>query len=161
MKKNILVVFLLLIIAVGFILVNLFYSKETLYIKDFETVSENYSKIRDMLFEYYNKENYSEMIILDIDKSAFEIIDGDKKKNMNDEEKNSLKKICEASYKGHYNFIWVTENYIIFWEDETKMYGVIYTNDFKEVKEEIKKWYDGVQFRKIEEGWYELGYFGI
>ena len=33
-------------------------------------------------FEYYNKENYSEMIILDIDKSAFEIIDGDKKINM-------------------------------------------------------------------------------
>ena len=65
------------------------------------------------------------------------------------------------TYKGHYNFIWVTENYIIFWQDETKMYGVIYTNDFKEAKEEIKKWYDGVQFRKIEEGWYELGHFGI
>ena len=161
MKKNILVVFLLLIIAVGFILVNLFYSKETLYIKDFETVSENYSKIRDMLFEYYNKENYSEMIILDIDKSAFEIIDGDKKINMNAEEKNSLKKLCESSYKGHYNFIWVTVNYIIFWEDETKMYGVVYTNDFKETKEEIRKWYDGVQFRKIEKGWYELGHFGI
>ena len=99
MKKNILVVFLLLIIAVGFIQVNLFYSKETLYIKDFETVSENYSKIRDMLFEYYNKENYSEKIILDIDKSAFEIIDGDKKINMNDEEKNSLKRYAKLRIK--------------------------------------------------------------
>ena len=161
MKKYIVVVFLLLVIAFVFIQVNLFYSKETLYIKDFEKVVEDYSKIRDILFKHYNKENYSEMLILDIDKSNFEIIDGDKKINMNDEEKNSLKKICETSYKVHYNFIWVTENYIIFWEDETKLYGVIYSKEFKESIEEIKKWYDGVQFRRIEGDWYEIGYFGI
>ena len=74
MKKNILVVFLVLIIVLGIIQVNLFYSKETLYIKDFETVADDYTKIRELLFQYYNKENYSEEIILDIDKSAFEVI---------------------------------------------------------------------------------------
>lgn len=161
MKKYIVVVFLLLVIAFVFIQVNLLYSKETLYIKDFEKVVHDYSKIRDILFKHYNKENYSEMLILDIDKSNFEIIDGDKKINMNDEEKKALEKICETSYKGHYSFIWVTENYIIFWEDETKLYGVIYSKEFKESIEEIKKWYDGVQFRRVEGDWYEIGYFGI
>ena len=151
----------MLIIVLGLIQVCLLFSKETLYIKDFESVSEDYLKITDRLFEYYSEENYSEKIILDIDKSTFEIIDGDKRINMNDEEKDSLKKICETSYKGHYNFIWVAENYIIFWEDETKAYGVIYTTNYEETKVEITRWYEGVQFRKIEEGWYELGHFGI
>ena len=58
--------------------------------------------------------------------------------------------------------MWVTDYYIIFWQDETKMYGVIYTRDYKKSKKEIKSWYgDGIQFRKIKKGWYEVGHFGI
>ena len=161
MKKYILASIVLLVVTICLIQAYLFYSKETLYIKNFELVAEDYLKIKDMLFAYCNKENSSEKLILDIDKSEFVIIDGDKSIDMNEDERSSLKRICETSYKGHYNFIWTTENYIIFWQDETKMYGVIYTDNFKETEEEIKKWYDGVQFRKIDEGWYELGHFGL
>ena len=161
MKKYILASVVLLVVTICLIQAYLFYSNEALYIKDFESVEEDYLKIKDMIFEYYNKENCSEKLILDIDKSEFVIIDGDKRIDMNEDERNSLKRICETSYKGHYNFIWAEQKYIIFWQDETKMYGVIYTDNFKETEEEIKKWYDGVQFRKIDEGWYELGHFGI
>ena len=161
MKKYILASMVLLVVTICLIQAYLFYSNESLYIKDFEAVAEDYLKIKDIIFEYYNKDNSSEKLIMDIDKSEFVIIDGNKKIDMNEAERNSLKRICETSYKGQYNFIWVTENYIIFWQDETKMYGVIYTDNFKETEEEIKKWYDGVEFRKIDEGWYELGHFGI
>ena len=43
-----------------------------------------------------------------------------------------------TSYKYAGDTIDSTENYIIFWQDETKMYGVIYTDNFKETEEEIR-----------------------
>lgn len=160
MKKYVFVSISLLIIILGLSQVHLYHSK-VLYIKDFKTVVEDYSKMAEILFEYYKEQNCSERIILDIDKSEFEVIDGDKKIDMNEQEKKCLKRVCENSYKGYYNYIWVTDDYIIFWEDETKMYGVIHTRDFKETRAEIREWYDGVQFRKIQNGWYELGHFGL
>lgn len=48
MKKNILVIILLLIIVFGFIQGYLSYLKESLYINDFESVAGDYSKITDM-----------------------------------------------------------------------------------------------------------------
>lgn len=163
MKKRKIVISLLILLII-FLLIKTFLFRETLYIKDFDSVSKDYTLIKDMLFKYYDRENNSEMLILVIDDKTYELKENDtgKEVNMSEEEKESLIKICETSYKGHYDFLWVTDYYIIFWQDETKMYGVIYTKDYKKSKKEIKSWYgDGIQFRKIKKGWYEIGHFGI
>lgn len=138
MKKRKIVISLLILLII-FLLIKTFLFRETLYIKDFDSVSKDYTLIKDMLFKYYDRENNSEMLILVIDDKKYELKENDngKKVNMSEEEKESLKKICETSYKGHYDFLWVTDYYIIFWQDETKMYGVIYTRDYKKSKKKL------------------------
>lgn len=138
MKKRKIVISLLILLII-FLLIKTFLFRETLYIKDFDSVSKDYTLIKDMLFKYYDRENNSEMLVLVIDDKKYELKENDtgKKVNMSEEEKESLKKICETSYKGHYDFLWVTDYYIIFWQDETKMYGVIYTRDYKKSKKKL------------------------
>lgn len=138
MKKRKIVISLLILLII-FLLIKTFLFRETLYIKDFDSVSKDYTLIKDMLFKYYDRENNSEMLVLVIDDKTYELKENDtgKEVNMSEEEKESLKKICETSYKGHYDFLWVTDYYIIFWQDETKMYGVIYTRDYKKSKKKL------------------------
>lgn len=138
MKKRKIVISLLILLII-FLLIKTFLFRETLYIKDFDSVSKDYTLIKDMLFKYYDRENNSEMLVLVIDDKTYELKENDtgKEVNMSEEEKESLKKICETSYKGHYDFLWVTDYYIIFWQDETKMYGVIYTRDYKNQKKKL------------------------
>ena len=57
MKKYILASMVLLVVTICLIQAYLFYSNESLYIKDFEAVAEDYLKIKDIIFEYYSKDN--------------------------------------------------------------------------------------------------------
>lgn len=132
-----------------------------LYIEDFEAVSDEYEKIIAILCDYYDKENFTDDICIDIDNKDYVISHEGNMIDIGEDEKQSLKEICETSYPGHYDFVWVSENDVIFWEDETKAYGIMYTKNFDESEENIKEWYNEAEFRRINSKWYELGYFGI
>lgn len=132
-----------------------------LYVEDFELVSDDYEKIVEILYEYYDKENFTDDIYIDIDNKDCVISYNNNTINISEDEKQSLKEICETSYPGHYDFIWVSKNDIIFWQDETKTYGVMYTKNFYESENSIKEWNSGVEFKRINSKWYELGHFGI
>ena len=95
MKKRKIVISLLILLII-FLLIKTFLFRETLYIKDFDSVSKDYTLIKDMLFKYYDRENNSEMLILVIDDKTYELKENDtgKEVNMSEEEKESLKKIC-------------------------------------------------------------------
>lgn len=132
-----------------------------LYIEDFELVSDDYEKIVAILYDYYDKENFTDDICVNIDNKDYVISYEDDTIDIGEDEKQSLKEICETSYPEHYDFVWVSENDVIFWKDETKTYGVMYTKDFEESENNIEEWYNGVEFKRINGKWYELGNFGI
>ena len=54
MKKRKIVISLLILLII-FLLIKTFLFRETLYIKDFDSVSKDYTLIKDMLFMYYDR----------------------------------------------------------------------------------------------------------
>ncbi len=54
-------------------------------------------------------------------------------------------------------YLWVSEDYVVFWEDETKYYGILYAESPKKVIKSMRKDYVGMEYTKIEDEWYEVG----
>lgn len=132
-----------------------------LYIKDFESVSDDYQKVVSSLYEYYDENDFSENIVIDIDNEKNFISHKDTEIELDEDEKQSLINICKNSYTGYYNYVWVSKNEVVFWNDETKTYGILYSKDFVETKKSIEKWYKEIEFKRINSNWYEIGRFGI
>ncbi|GEM_PF-2169543 len=132
-----------------------------LYLKDFNSVSEDYNMIVELLKGYYSSEEYIGPIYFDIDRSDYAILYEGNSINMTEDESSSLRRVCQTSYSGKYSMIWMSETEIIFWEDETKKYAIMYTSNYRKSRNDIKNWYDGVEFKKINSHWYEMGYFGL
>ena len=42
-----------------------------------------------------------------------------------------------------------------------KKYGVLYANKPKAVIKDIKSWYEDLDYHKLDDDWYEIGYFGL
>ena len=59
-----------------------------------------------------------------------------------------------------FDCLWVNDLYVIFWEDETKYYGLLWSETPKEAIASVKEWYSGVEYHKLENNWYEIGAFG-
>ncbi len=56
-----------------------------------------------------------------------------------------------------FSYIWVEESYTVFWNDETKTYGVLYApSPFKAIKS-LRSWYTSLKIKRIEKSWYEIG----
>ncbi len=56
-----------------------------------------------------------------------------------------------------FSFVWVQEEYMIFWEDETKYYGVLFSENAKIAINSVKGWYAEMQSKKLDKNWYEIG----
>lgn len=56
-----------------------------------------------------------------------------------------------------FSYAWVEENYIIFWEDETRYYGVLFSENPKTALNSVKQWYDELKSKKLDKNWYEIG----
>ena len=63
MKKRKIVISLLILLII-FLLIKTFLFRETLYIKDFDSVSKDYTLIKDMLFFFFFRKNNSELFFL-------------------------------------------------------------------------------------------------
>ncbi len=57
------------------------------------------------------------------------------------------------------SYIWVSDQYVIFWNDETKTYGILHSVSADSVIKQLKSWYDGMEYHKLEKNWYEIGQF--
>lgn len=104
-----------------------------LYIEDFDSVSEDYNRVVGLLCDYYTSENCHGKISITIEKD-YTLSYRDKSIDMDGDEKLSLKRICETSYTGGYDFIWLTEKDVTFWEGEAVLYALIYTKDIKKLE---------------------------
>jgi hypothetical protein len=52
---------------------------------------------------------------------------------------------------------WIEENMIIFWEDETKYYGLLYSERPITSLISVGKWFESMSINKLDRYWYEIG----
>lgn len=58
-------------------------------------------------------------------------------------------------------YLWVSDEYVIFWEDERKVYGVVYSKKALSVISKMQRdWYNGMRYKRLASNWYEIGQFG-
>lgn len=82
---------------------------------------------------------------------------------------NSMKVVAEddSSIKSSdvgrgYDFIYATEDYVVFWTDETLQDGLLYSENIRSaVKSARKKYYDDLQYHILNENWAWVGYNGL
>ena len=109
---------------------------------DFETVS-------NFLRSYYVDQDYS-------GSATFEFIDGNIWKDslvVSEEYAEEIKTIQQNGF----TYVWVEEEHTIFWQDETKYYGVLFSEDPKAALRSVKEWYDELKSKKLDKNWYEIG----
>lgn len=69
----------------------------------------------------------------------------------------SIKKIREKGF----TYIEVAQDYMIFWEDETGYYGVLWAEKFTEAISSIRETFRPyMKSRKLSKEWYEVGALG-
>ncbi len=59
-----------------------------------------------------------------------------------------------------FSYIWVHENYTVFWNDETKTYGVLYAEKPVDTIKNLRSWYVSLRVNCIEKNWFEIGQLG-
>lgn len=158
-KLKFILLIIIVIITIVFILYRYEYYYPNLWVKDFETVQDDYNKIVEILYDYYEKEKIEGEINVIIDNSEYEIRYEDILIELSDEEKQSLKRVCENSYEGYYGLIRISKNDVIFNIDEANSYGIMYTKNFDKSKEKIEEKHDDFKFKRINSKWYEIGHF--
>lgn len=109
---------------------------------DFETVS-------NFLRSYYIDYDYS-------GSATFDFEDGNISKDgfvISEEYAEEVKTIQQNGF----TYVWVEEDHIIFWQDESKYYGVLFSEDTKTALRSVKEWYDELKSKKLDKNWYEIG----
>lgn len=128
--------------------------------ENFNEVSADYETIVTVARKYYNESDKKDMhitLVINEDRLFDESSSEDSIAiNLNEKEKQALKSAEEA-----FMCLWVTDEYVIFWENETKYYGLVYSEKPLTVIMEMKNdWYDTMEYHRINGNWYEIGVFG-
>lgn len=119
----------------------------------FEENKTHFSLVADFATTYYER-NHSDKEHLTLAFSNGNIIDTETVLNISDKISEATEKIEDAQFE----FLWVTSDYVIFWQDETKYYGLLWAEYPKTIIKSIKEdWYDDMEYQKIENNWYEIG----
>ncbi len=69
----------------------------------------------------------------------------------------SIEKSVEKISEFDLDYIWVSDEYVIFWQDEIKQYGILYSSSASSVIKQLKTWYNEMDYYKLEKNWYEIG----
>ena len=162
MKKGIIII---LAILLAFILISFITSYFFVYggepeIENFNDVSAAYETIANVAMKYYNEStDKDERICLTIKEDCLlddSLLEDNIVINLNKEEKQAIKSVDEA-----FMCLWVTDEYVIFWEDETKYYGLVYSeNPLSTIWAMKSDWYESIDYHRIDSDWYEIGAFG-
>ncbi len=158
--KSIIITIAIILIVIIFFVSYYFIWGGKPQIKKFDSVSNDYEIIAELSLEYYNKlSSEDEHITLFIYDDYFEDYTNNCKVNLNAEQKDALKSVNEKFGKG---CLWVTENSVVFWRDETKYYGLVYSeNPLSTIRDMKSEWYNSLEYHRINSNWYEIGVFGI
>ena len=59
--------------------------------------------------------------------------------------------------KKEFSYLWIEDGNIVFWNDETKVLGLVYSSNPQSYIESLKEWYNGMDSERINENWYTVG----
>ncbi len=163
MKRNIkgivITAVILFIVIFAFIFYFFIWGGKT-QIENFDYISHDYEIIANLSLEYYNElSSKNKHITLFIHDDHIKDHTNNTTINLNDAQKDAIKSIKE---KFASCYLWVTDESVIFWMDETKYYGLIYSEAPLSTVWDMKKdWYEAMEYHRINSRWYEIGVFGV
>lgn len=124
-------------------------------INNFDALSKDYDAIVDLVSSYsVGKDMSNGHVTIIIRENS--LIHNETEIEMTEEQKESLKVINENSYK-EFDYIWASEEFVIFWEDETKYYGLLYSENPSDAIAGLNM---NLEQNKVTDQWYEIGHFG-
>lgn len=132
-------------------------------IENFNDVSANYETIANVAMKYYkeltDKDDRITLLTYDDHMKVSNYknpLEDRVVVNLSEEEKSAIKTIDKE-----FDYMWVTKDYVIFWEDETKYYGLVYSeNSLSTIWDMKSDWYESIEYHRIDSNWYEIGAFG-
>ncbi len=164
MKKGFIVVITLLLAFIIGVVSHSFVCGGKPEIENFDSISDDFEIIAKASMKYYNESSDKDKrITIGIYDDCMSVYNRDDlgydtKINLNEEEKTALKTVDSVFSSGA---LWVTEDYIIFWEDETKYYGLVYSEKpLSAILNMESDWDRDIEYHRINKNWYEIGAFG-
>lgn len=121
-----------------------------------KTDFENFS---DCKADFETVSNYLRSYYVDYDCSGsatFEFVDGEIWKDCFAVSEEYAEEINTIQQNG-FTYAWVEEDSVIFWQDETRYYGLLFSEKPKAALKSVKEWYDGLKSKKLDKNWYEIG----
>lgn len=124
--------------------------------EDFDDHARVYERVAEAATAYYESTETEERLTL--------LRQGDKLTLQSGEEipltEEQRKAVGEMS--GRIGYLWVTEDYVILWGDETKKYGLLYADSPLSVIGDLREeWYSGMEYHRLNGDWYEIGNWGM
>lgn len=125
---------------------------------DFDQYESDFTAVANFLANYYIGNQFNERITVDFSNGAM-FLDADFIGRHNDiavSADDLFTAITTVENQG-FRYAWVAQDYVIFWEDETKYYGLLHSQTPQKAISEIRKWYTSMDAAKINSEWYEIG----
>ena len=118
---------------------------------NFSDYEDDFDAVVQFVLEYVHQRNFVDAFTVDIGDDNIKIDDT----FQSDEALSpSIKKIREKGF----TYIEVAQDYMIFWEDETGYYGVLWaekpTEEINSIREDSRPY---MKSRKLSKEWYEVG----
>ncbi len=120
---------------------------------DFQEYEGDFDIVKNFLVDFYTTRNDTARLIVDIN-SQFLTVDGDEISD------SAIEDSVKAIYDKGFTYIEINEDFIIFWENETGYYGVLWSaNPKNAIKQVVKsaRPYMNMKSRKLSNEWYEIG----
>lgn len=134
-----------LLLVVVFIILNTTACSTKPQFTDFNKYKSDLQSVVDYSMAYYTENNASDNdhLTLSLSDSTW----------VGEEVENSVQSIMNAGF----DFIWVSDQYVIFWNNEMKTFGLLYSRKAKNVISTMRNsWYHPMEYAKIEKDWYEI-----
>lgn len=119
--------------------------------EDFKEYQEDFVSVKDFIIDFNFTRNDASPLIVDIN-SQFLTIAGDEISD------SSIEEAVKTIYDKGFTYIEINDDCIIFWEDETGYYGVLWSASPKDAINRIKsESRPQMKSQKLSDEWYEVG----
>ncbi len=119
--------------------------------KDFQEYEDDFVQVKNFLMDYNFDNNDDSPLIVDLN-DRFLTINGEEISD------SAIEDSVKAIYDKGFAYIEIKDNCIIFWDDETGYYGVLWAkNPRKSINRIVNDTRPGMKSRKLANEWYEIG----
>ncbi len=128
----------------------------------FTTNKDHFTAVVEFACSYYkeHKSEDSDHVALTLSGSELRDITGFSANSANDRVACDVHDDIAESVgiiSSEFHCLWVNDMYVIFWKDETKYYGLLWSLSTRKAISSVKERYTGLDYRKLESNWYEIG----